>query len=74
MSIYPYFLGFLFIYAPYTSAAQNLIRNGSFEEHGEQKCLECNTLYGQYPALVYHWDNAGWGCWLLDKDYKRSSD
>jgi len=74
MSIYPYFLGLLFIYVPYTSKAQNLIRNGSFEAHGEQKCLECNTLYGQYPALVYNWDNGGWGCQLLDKDHKRSSD
>ncbi len=74
MRIYPYFLGLLIIYLPYPSKAQNLIQNGSFEEHGDQKCLECNTLYGQYPGLVYHWDNAGWGCQLLDKDYKRSSD
>ncbi|MFN0176359.1 MAG: OmpA family protein [Saprospiraceae bacterium] len=74
MSIYPYCLGLLFIYGPISVKTQTLIRNGSFEAHGEQKCLECNTLYGQYPALVYHWDNAGWGCRLLDKDYKRFSD
>ncbi len=74
MRIYPYFLGLLFIFIPYTSSTQNLIQNGSFEAHGEQKCLECNTLYGQYPALVYDWDNGGWGCRFLDKDYKRASD
>ncbi len=74
MSRFPYLLGLLFIYAPDTSKAQNLIQNGSFEEHGEQKCLTCNMLYGQYPSIVYHWDNARWGCWLLDKDYKRCSD
>jgi len=69
-----FFLGLLFISAPIPATAQNLIRNGSFEEHGEQRCLECNTLGGQYPGLVYHWDNGGWGCQLLDKGYKRSSD
>ena len=74
MRIFDYFLGILYICAPYVSNAQNLVLNGSFEEHGEQKCLECNTLFGQYPGLVYHWDNAGWGCQLLDKNYKRSSD
>lgn len=55
-------------------AQQNLIRNGSFEEHGKQACLNCNTLFGQYPALVYHWDNGGWACVLCDKDYKQNSD
>jgi len=74
MNSYPYFLGLLFIYAAYSSKAQNLLRNAGFEEHGDQKCLGCNTLYGQYPGLVYHWDNSRWGCQLLDKDYKRSSD
>jgi len=75
MHIQPCFIGMLIaVVATNLNAQQNLIRNGSFEAHGEQKCLTCNTLYGQYPALVYHWDNGGWGCWLLDKDYKRSSD
>ena len=55
-------------------AQQNLIRNGSFEEHGKQACLNCNTLFGQYPALVYNWDNGGWACVLCDKDYKQYSD
>ncbi len=54
--------------------SQSLILNGSFEEHGEIKCLACNNLYGQYPSLVYHWDNGGWGCFLCDKNYRQSSD
>lgn len=74
MNILHGLLGTLFIHIPLVFNAQNLIRNGSFEEHGEQRCLECNTLGGQYPGLVYHWDNGGWGCQLLDKGYKRSSD
>ena len=63
-----------FINLCWSNAQQNLIRNGSFEEHGEQKCLDCNTLYGQYPSVVYHWDNGGWGCRLCQKDYRRNSD
>jgi hypothetical protein len=58
----------------HTCAQQNLILNGGFEEHRVQTCLECNTLYGQYPSLVSHWDNGGWACRLCDKDYKQTSD
>ncbi len=75
MKIYNlFFLGLLFIYGAYSSKAQNLIRNGSFEEHAAQTCLNCNIAWGKYPGKVYHWDNAGWGCILCDKDYKRNSD
>jgi flagellar motor protein MotB len=64
----------LFINLCWSNAQQNLVRNGSFEEHGEQKCLNCNTLFGQYSSIVYHWDNGGWGCLLCQKGYKRNSD
>lgn len=54
--------------------AQNLIKNGGFEQHGKIDCMQCYHLYGKYPAVVYHWDNMGWGCFLFDKDYKLNSD
>lgn len=53
---------------------KNLLKNGSFEEHGEQRCLGCNTNNGKYPALVFHWDNLDSGCFLCHQDYKRNSD
>lgn len=74
MNLYPYFLAILFICVSDTSKAQNLIRNGSFEKHADQKCLLCDIDRGKYPGMVYDWDNAGWGCILCDKDYKRNSD
>jgi outer membrane protein OmpA-like peptidoglycan-associated protein len=55
------------------SYSQSLILNGGFEDHGEIKCLTCSHLYGQYPSVVYHWDNGGWGCFLCDKNYKQTS-
>ena len=67
-------LAAIFTLISFASKAQNLIQNGSFEKHGDQKCLECNTLYGQYPGLMYNWDNNGWGCQLRDKDYKLFPD
>ena len=70
-----FLVSFLSVCVAYRAKSQgNLLLNGGFEAHGEQKCLACNTLYGQYPALVYNWDNGGWACILCDKDYKRTSD
>lgn len=69
-----YIVLFIIHIAHPSSAQQNLILNGGFEEHSNQKCLECNTLYGQYPSLVYHWDNGNWGCWLCDKNYRQNSE
>lgn len=65
----------LFLAFCFPSVAQkNLLRNGGFEDHAEQKCLHCNTIFGQYPSVVYHWDNGEWYCLLCDKNYKRNSD
>lgn len=68
------FITLLSLFLVPVAPAQNLIRNGSFEEHAPQTCLNCNIAYGKYPGMVYHWDNADWGCILCDKDYKRNSD
>jgi outer membrane protein OmpA-like peptidoglycan-associated protein len=68
-----YLFGLFLLCNFYTVKAQNLLRNGSFEEHAEQQCLNCNIAWGKYPGMVYHWDNAGWGCILCDKKYKRTS-
>lgn len=56
------------------SAQKNILRNGGFEEHGRQSCLNCNTTNGQYASIVYHWDNGGWNCRLCDEDYKPNSE
>lgn len=53
---------------------QNLILNGGFEEHSPVKCLSCDIHFGKFPGLVYHWDNMDYGCFLCDKNYKRTSD
>lgn len=55
------------------ATAQNLIRNGSFEQHGTIDCMFCYHANGKYPAVVYHWDNGNWGCLLCDRDYKQNS-
>jgi flagellar motor protein MotB len=68
------FITLLSLFLVPVAHAQNLIQNGSFEEHAPQTCLYCNIGYGKYPGMVYHWDNADWGCILCDKDYKRNSD
>lgn len=75
MSIHPIFLHLLFLMAACNAFAQkSILRNGGFEEHGEQKCLSCYQSSGQYTSLVYHWNNGGWHCILCDKDYKQNSD
>jgi len=53
--------------------AQNLIRNGSFEQHGTIECMACYHTNGKYPAVVPHWDNGNWGCFLCDREYKQGS-
>jgi outer membrane protein OmpA-like peptidoglycan-associated protein len=63
-----YLFGLLLLCNFYTSKAQNLIRNGSFEEHAQQKGPYRDISGGRYPGIVYHWDNAGYGCALLDKN------
>jgi len=67
-------IGVLLLCFACAANAQNLIRNGGFEQHGAIECMSCYHLYGKYPAVVYHWDNGGWGCLLCDKNYKQSSD
>jgi len=69
-----YLFGLFLLCNFYSSKAQNLIQNSSFEEHAEQQCLHCNIDYGKYPGMVYKWDNVGWGCVLCAKEYKRNSD
>lgn len=48
-------------------AQGQLLQNYGFESHGTLKCVDCYELYGQYPSVVYHWDNGGWACRLWDK-------
>jgi hypothetical protein len=55
------------------NAQPNLILNGGFEDHPPQECLGCQTIQGQYPAIVHHWDNNDFGCFLCDKEFKRNS-
>lgn len=75
MRISPLFLhAFCLLAADPAFAQKNILRNGGFEEHGEQKCLSCIQSSGQYAGLVYHWDNGGWHCMLCDQDYKQDSD
>ncbi len=71
LSILIYLCVFLF---PLHMFAQNLIKNGGFEQHGRIECMECYHIYGKYPSVVYHWDNMGWGCFLFDKDYQLNTD
>ena len=67
-----YLFGLFLLCNCFTANGQNLLRNASFEEHAEQKCMNCDLGGGKYPGIVYHWDNAGWGCGLLDKNIKGS--
>ena len=53
---------------------KNLLLNGGFEDHGDQKCLDCNSYYGKYVTMVFNWDNLDWGCRFCHQDYKRNSD
>lgn len=53
---------------------QNLVLNGSFEDHSPVKCLNCDNLGGKFPSLVFHWDNMDYGGRLCDTDYKQNSD
>ncbi len=55
-------------------AQKSILRNGGFEEHGDQKCLSCYQSTSQYASLVYNWSNGGWLCILCDIDYKQNSD
>lgn len=67
-------LGMLFLQtAPGLATAQNLIRNGSFEQHGTIECMSCYHTNGKYPAVVHHWDNGNWGGFLCDREYKQST-
>lgn len=75
MTINPFFLClFCLITTCQVFAQKSILRNGGFEEHGDQRCLSCNQSSGQFAALVYHWDNGGWHCMLCDKDYRQQSD
>jgi hypothetical protein len=68
-------LGILFLQtAASIATAQNLIRNGGFEQHGTIECMLCYHTDGKYPGVVYHWDNGGWACTLCDVNYKQTSD
>jgi outer membrane protein OmpA-like peptidoglycan-associated protein len=68
------FLFAIWLFHPLSTGAQNLIRNGSFETHAAMQCLNCNLGFGKYPAIMSHWDNAGWGCVICDVTYNRNSD
>ncbi|MCB9317041.1 MAG: OmpA family protein [Lewinellaceae bacterium] len=75
MSVHTYFLYVTCLVTTCHALAQkSILRNGGFEEHGDQKCLSCYQSSGQFAALVYHWDNGGWHCMLCDKDYRQQSD
>jgi len=67
-------LGILFLQtAASLATGQNLIRNGSFEQHGTIECMSCYHTNGKYPAVVHHWDNGNWGGLLCDRDYKQNA-
>ncbi len=75
MKIHPLFLCLICLMTAHLAWAQkSILRNGGFEEHGEQQCLSCYQSSGQYGAIVYHWDNGDWHCMLCNKDYKQNSD
>lgn len=54
--------------------SQNLIKNGSFEEHGNISCLSCDMVYGKFPSMVYYWDNMNTAGILCDESYNQTSD
>jgi outer membrane protein OmpA-like peptidoglycan-associated protein len=53
-------------------AQQNLVLNGSFEEHGALERLSWAISKGQFGAMVNNWDNDG-SCGYCHKDYRPPS-
>lgn len=74
----------LFIVQPFISATQNLVKNGSFEEHKDTNkikfgsildwggCAYCRS--GQYPSQISNWENEGWWAPLWDDRYSVESN
>lgn len=51
-----------------------MILNGGFEAHGNVKCIDCYMIYGNFPSVVYHWDNLGSYCILCDNRKEHQLD